>query len=482
MIRQPPVLVSFRPQHRYSFRGNILFILHLKRLLAVWKSSKAHTRAGTYRLWATCPTRFSSACTRADGALAPGRRWLAACLSNLADLLPGLKQPGSRLRKAHRPSRAGGGRVGCRGLAIGAGEHLGRWRRAWWAIFRQFNQLVAPGRALDNTRSRLKALATRLRQIDRRGAYNSWRAQLKNLPGYFAGWSRRYYKSWVAAIRRIPGLAGLIPNLSRFSGWLRDSVESLGRRGWTSAVSTWWAVVARLSEYAMRRGLAMARNAGPKRLPSIYLGKGKEYLVVDPECPFGYTSQIWSAKAMDAYLIYRGATDWQEGIQLDGECPIGYVRQILVDLSPEQVKPPPPPELADPSPLPAPVEPSPEWVEPAEFHAESFLLILHDAYLKVVENRADGIQDFAPVVPLVDVYAWVISSQQPIVAYSKQEFTRDVYRLHASGVDTTEDGARVSFPISRGVRGKTLTTTNETGGEVRYYGIRFLQRSPVAQT
>ena len=34
---------------------------------------------------------------------------------------------------------------------------------------------------------------------------------------------------------------------------------------------------------------------------------------------------------------------------------------------------------------------------------------------------------------------------------------------------------------SRGVRGKTLTTTNETGGEVRYYGIRFLQRTPVAQ-
>jgi hypothetical protein len=40
-------------------------------------------------------------------------------------------------------------------------------------------------------------------------------------------------------------------------------------------------------------------------------------------------------------------------------------------------------------------------------------------------------------------------------------------------MDTTKQGARVSFPISRGVRGKTLTVIDETGEERRYYGIRF---------
>ncbi len=184
---------------------------------------------------------------------------------------------------------------------------------------------------------------------------------------------------------------------------------------------------------------------------------------------------------VDAYLIARGATDWDAEIQVDGECPIGYVRQVLVDISPEQVKPSPLQEPADPSPQQILVEPSPEQVEPAEFHPESFLLILFDAYSQVVENRAGDIQDFAPVVPLVDVYSRVTSSEEWSKDYSRQEFARDIYRLHISGVDTTEDGAKVSFPISRGVRGKTLTTTNETGGEVRYYGIRFLLRSPVTQ-
>ena len=219
----------------------------------------------------------------------------------------------------------------------------------------------------------------------------------------------------------------------------------------------------------------MARNASSKSPSPIYLGKGKEFLRVDPECPFGYASQLWSAKATDAYLIARGATDWDEEIQVDGECPIGYVRQVPVGPSPRQ-------ELADPSPRQELVDLAPRQVEPAEFHPESFLLILFDAYSKVVENRADDIQDFAPVVALVDVYAQLTSPLEPSRKYSKHEFTRDVYRLHASGVDTTEDGAKVSFPISRGVRGKNLTTTNETGGEVRYYGIRFLQRTPVAQS
>jgi hypothetical protein len=51
----------------------------------------------------------------------------------------------------------------------------------------------------------------------------------------------------------------------------------------------------------------------------------------------------------------------------------------------------------------------------------------------------------------------------------------DVYLLHRGGVDTTRSGARVSFPISRGVRGKILTVIDENGEQKRYYGIRFTQ-------
>ena len=122
-----------------------------------------------------------------------------------------------------------------------------------------------------------------------------------------------------------------------------------------------------------------------------------------------------------------------------------------------------------------------QQIEAAEFHPESFLLTLFHAYLNIVENRDGDFQDFAPVVPLVDVYSWVTSSEERSKNYSKQEFARDIYRLHSSGVDTTKDGAKVSFPISRGVRGKTLTTTNETGGEVRYYGIRLFPAPQATQ-
>jgi hypothetical protein len=161
---------------------------------------------------------------------------------------------------------------------------------------------------------------------------------------------------------------------------------------------------------------------------------------------------------MDAYLIMLGTRNWaEEEDRVYGEGQIGYARQALVD-------------------------PFPQQNEAAEFHPEPFLMNLFEAYSKVVENRDGDLLDFAPVVPLVDVYAWVTSSEEHSKNYSKQQFTRDIYQLHNSGVNTTKDGAKVSFPISRGVRGKTLTTTNRTGGEVRYYGIRFLRRSPVVQS
>lgn len=459
---------------------------HLKRLLAGSKSAKVHAKAGFHGLWTACAARFSPAWARADGASAPGKRWPAGRRWNLAGLLPGLKPPRTPVQPADGSNPAGGGHAGSRVSAARSGERLGRCPKSWWAFFQQLREQAVRSRALAKAASKSKAFATRLRQTDWRNRFNSRfnsrHIQLKSGTRYVVGWSRRCIDSWEAAIRRIPVLAGRIPGLTRSSRPLRHAVLRLGRRGWTNAISTWRVVVAKLSKYAMRRGLAMARNAGSKSPSLIYLGNQKDFLRVDPDCPFGYARQLWSAKAMDAYSIARGATDWNEEIQVEGDCPIGYVRQVMVDLSPAQAAPPPLQELADPSPRQVLVDPAPRQAEPADLHPESFLLILFDAYSKVVGNRADNIQDFAPVVPLVDVYAWMTSPQEPGRNYSKQEFTRDVYRLHASGVDTTEDGAKVSFPISRGVKGKTLTTTNETGGEVRYYGIRFLQRTPVAQS
>ena len=86
----------------------------------------------------------------------------------------------------------------------------------------------------------------------------------------------------------------------------------------------------------------------------------------------------------------------------------------------------------------------------------------------------------APVVPLVDVFALLssVKSVSPDYSpdYTKEHFIEDVYRLHSSGLDTTLDGVRISFPISRGVRGKTLTVTDEAGYECRYYGVRFMRQ------
>jgi hypothetical protein len=81
----------------------------------------------------------------------------------------------------------------------------------------------------------------------------------------------------------------------------------------------------------------------------------------------------------------------------------------------------------------------------------------------------------APVVPLVDIYGLLTLLPGQAREYSKQEFARDIYLLHRGDVTTTRSGARVSFPISRGVRGKTLTVIDESGEQRRYYGIRFTQ-------
>ncbi len=113
--------------------------------------------------------------------------------------------------------------------------------------------------------------------------------------------------------------------------------------------------------------------------------------------------------------------------------------------------------------------------KPPRFRPEAFLTALFEAYSRIVAERGNDLLQLAPVVPLIDIYSLLTLLPGQAREYSRQEFARDVYLLHRGGVDTTKSGARVSFPISRGVRGKTLTVIDETGEQRRYYGIRFTQ-------
>ncbi|SRR6266496_4305705 len=111
-------------------------------------------------------------------------------------------------------------------------------------------------------------------------------------------------------------------------------------------------------------------------------------------------------------------------------------------------------------------------------YAEAFLAVLFEAYSKVVAIRGkEDLLQIAPVVPLVDIYELLTLLPGQSREYSKQEFARDIYLLHRSGVDTTRNEARVSFPIGRGVQSKTLSVIDETGEEKRYYGICFTPAS-----
>ena len=110
---------------------------------------------------------------------------------------------------------------------------------------------------------------------------------------------------------------------------------------------------------------------------------------------------------------------------------------------------------------------------PLSFRPEAFLAALYQAYSKTADEKFDTGGASAPIIPLVDIHSLLTLLPGRAKEYSRQEFVLDIYLLHREGVDTTKQGAKVSFPISRGVKGKTLTLIDETGEERRYYGIRF---------
>jgi hypothetical protein len=115
--------------------------------------------------------------------------------------------------------------------------------------------------------------------------------------------------------------------------------------------------------------------------------------------------------------------------------------------------------------------------KPTRFRAEAFLAALFEAYCKVVAMGNRELLLTAQVVALMDIYELLTLLPGQTREYSRQEFARDIYLLHRSGVDSTRTGTKVSFPISRGVQHRTLTVIDETGEEKRYYGIAFTQAS-----
>jgi hypothetical protein len=115
--------------------------------------------------------------------------------------------------------------------------------------------------------------------------------------------------------------------------------------------------------------------------------------------------------------------------------------------------------------------------KPPRFKPETFLAALFEAYSKAVAMHGRDLLQTAPVIPLIDIYELLTLLPGQAREYSKQEFARDIYLLHRSDVDITKSGAKVSFPISRGIQGKTLSVIDEAGEEKRYYGICFTQTS-----
>ncbi|HEU0021529.1 MAG TPA: hypothetical protein VFR55_07650 [Dehalococcoidia bacterium] len=113
--------------------------------------------------------------------------------------------------------------------------------------------------------------------------------------------------------------------------------------------------------------------------------------------------------------------------------------------------------------------------KPPRFRSELFLNALFEAYSRMVDERGSNSLDPAPIVPLLDVYRLLTLLPGQAKEYSRQEFARDIYLLHRGNVTTTKSGGRISFPISRGVKGKIFSVIDESGEERRYYAIRFTQ-------
>jgi hypothetical protein len=115
--------------------------------------------------------------------------------------------------------------------------------------------------------------------------------------------------------------------------------------------------------------------------------------------------------------------------------------------------------------------------KPSRFSPQPFLQALHAAYQKAVATRPAQLVSTAPVVPLLEIYELLTLLPGQSREYTREEFSRDIYLLHQSGVVTTRSGAKVSFPASSGLRStqRVLSVITESGEQRRYFGISFTE-------
>lgn len=115
--------------------------------------------------------------------------------------------------------------------------------------------------------------------------------------------------------------------------------------------------------------------------------------------------------------------------------------------------------------------------KPPPFRSEAFLEALFKTYSKAVAMRAKSLPQMSPVIQLLDIYELLTLLPGQAREYTKQEFARDIYLLHSSGIDTTKSGARVRFPVSSATRtpSRIITVITEAGEERPYHGISFTE-------
>lgn len=112
--------------------------------------------------------------------------------------------------------------------------------------------------------------------------------------------------------------------------------------------------------------------------------------------------------------------------------------------------------------------------KPARFRPEAFLESLFKAYDRIRASRPELMP--GNPVRLLEMYEMLTLLPGLAQEYTKQEFARDVYLLHGSGIDTTRNGAKVSFPDKTRDRSVgAISVIDKDGVERRYFFVSFIK-------
>jgi hypothetical protein len=115
-----------------------------------------------------------------------------------------------------------------------------------------------------------------------------------------------------------------------------------------------------------------------------------------------------------------------------------------------------------------------EQRKPLRVKPQQFLQLLYKSYLLALPSDLPR-ESSGFVVALARIYDLLTIFPGTSKEYSVEEFSRDLYLLDKSGINTTKENALLSFSASSGTRaiGDTLVVVTETGTEMVYYGISF---------